>query len=67
MQDLINAYGPDILVILKPHISGNHVKHVISQVGLSRHFRVDLIGLSSRIWVLWDDHKCNVDVVRATE
>ena len=67
MQDLINAYGPDILVILKPRISGNHVKHVISQVGLSRHFRVDLISRSSGIWVLWDDRKCNVDVVRAIE
>ena len=67
VQDLINAYGLDILVILKPHISGNHAEHVISQVGLPRHFQVDLIGLSSGIWVLWDNHKCNVDVVQATK
>ena len=63
VQDLINAYGPDILVILKPRISGNHAENVISQVDLPRHFRVDSIGLSSGIWVLWDDRKCNVDVV----
>ena len=67
MQDLINAYGPDLLVILEPCISGNHSKHVISQVGLPRPFRVDPIGLSGGIWVLWDDYKCNVDVVQATE
>ena len=28
---------------------------------------MDLIGLSDGIWVLWDDGKCNMDVVRATE
>nr|POE52420.1 hypothetical protein CFP56_50278 [Quercus suber] len=65
VQDLINGYGSDILVILEPRISGNHAEHVIGQVKLPRHFRVDPIGLSSGIWVLWDDRKCNVDVVRA--
>jgi len=49
VQDLINAYGPDILVILKPRISGSHAENVISQVGLPKHFRVDLIGLSGGI------------------
>lgn len=29
VQDLINAYGPVILVILEPRISGNHAEHVI--------------------------------------
>ena len=67
VQDLINAYGSNILVILEPHISGNHAEHLINQVGLPGHFQVDLIGLSSGIWVLWDNHKCNVDVVQATE
>ncbi|XP_065616035.1 uncharacterized protein LOC136061751 [Quercus suber] len=65
VQDLINAYGSDILVILEPRISGNHAEHVIGQVKLPRHFRVDPIGLSNGTWVLWDDRKCNVDVVWA--
>ena len=49
VQDLINAYGLDILVILEPRISGNHAEHVISHVGLPRHFLVDPIGLSDGI------------------
>lgn len=28
---------------------------------------MDPIGLSGGLWVLWDDCKCNVDVVRTTE
>ena len=66
VQDLINAYSPDILVILEPKISESHAEHVIGQVGLPRHFRVDPVGLSGGIWVLWDDRRCNVDVMRAT-
>nr|POE93967.1 putative ribonuclease h protein [Quercus suber] len=67
VQDLINAYSPENLVILEPKISGNHAEHVIGQVGLPRHFCVDPIGLSGGLWVLWDDCRCNVDVVQATD
>ena len=70
VQDLVNAYrvtDPDILVILEPKISGSHAEHVICQVGLPCHFRVDPVGLSRGIWVLWDNHRCNVDVVQATD
>lgn len=67
VQDLVNAYGPDILIILEPKISGNHAEHVIGQVGFLRHFRVDPIGLSSGIWVMWDDRKYHLDMVHATE
>ena len=38
VQDLINAYSPDILVILEPKISESHAEHVIGQVGLPCHF-----------------------------
>uniref|UniRef100_A0A7N2LGZ2 Uncharacterized protein n=1 Tax=Quercus lobata TaxID=97700 RepID=A0A7N2LGZ2_QUELO len=58
---------PDILVILEPKISGSHAEHVIDQVGLPCHFRVDPVSLSGGIWVLWDDHRCNVDVVHAND
>nr|POE62106.1 hypothetical protein CFP56_40202 [Quercus suber] len=67
VQDLINANSPEILVILEPKISGNQAEHVVGQVGLPRHFRVDPIGLSGGLWVLWDDRQCDVDVVRATD
>ena len=70
VQDLVNAYrvtDPDILVILEPKISGSHAEHVIGQVSLPCHFRVDPVGLSGGIWVLWDNHRCNVDVVQATD
>ena len=56
VQDLVNAYrvtDPDILVILEPKISGSHAEHVIGQVGLPCHFRVDPVSLSGGIWVLW--------------
>lgn len=52
VQDLINAYHPNILIILEPRINNNHAEQVIGQVGLPQHFRVDPIGLSSGIWVL---------------
>ena len=40
-QDLVNTHHPEIHVILEPKISGTHAEHVINQVGLPRHFRVD--------------------------
>ena len=40
-QDLVNTHHPEIHVILEPTISGTHAEHVINQVGLPRHFRVD--------------------------
>ena len=67
VQDLINLYRPDILVILEPKIGGQHTEHVIGQVGFPCHFRVDPTGLSEGLLVLWDDRKCNLDVVRAIE
>ena len=67
VQDLINAYSLDILVILEPKISESHAEHVIGQVGLPCHFWVDPVGLLGGIWVLLDDHRCNVDVMRATD
>lgn len=46
VQDLVNLYHLDILVILEPKIGDQCAEHVISQVGFPRHFRVDSTGLS---------------------
>lgn len=66
-QDLVNTHHHEILVILEPKISGTHAEHVINQVGLSHHFQVDPNGMSGGIWVLWEDHRCNLDIVHITE
>ena len=67
VQDLVNTYHPEIFVILEPKIGGSHAERVINHVGLPRHSRVDPNDMSGGIWIMWDDHHCNLDIVCASE
>ncbi|CAL9017993.1 unnamed protein product [Prunus brigantina] len=54
MKDLVKIHKIEILVILKPRISGNSALNVIKKLGFSKYHVVDANGFSRGLWMLWN-------------
>lgn len=48
-------YNPSMVVILEPRISGLKADHFIKKSGFDRSHRVEAIGFSGGIWLLWKE------------
>ncbi|XP_021830718.1 uncharacterized protein LOC110770811 [Prunus avium] len=67
MQDFKKGNKLDIMVICEPRISSDRARKVISQLGFSNAEVSDAVGFSGGIWVLWDEHKCNIKVIKCLD
>ncbi|XP_039014644.1 uncharacterized protein LOC120144710 [Hibiscus syriacus] len=57
-----NLPQPGIVALLETQISGNAAKKVIRKFGFQNSFRVEALGFSGGIWLLWKDG-LNVEVL----
>lgn len=48
-------YGPDIVCLLDPRVSGKNTNYIIGKLSFCFSHRVEVFGFSSGIWVGWKD------------
>ncbi|PNX90011.1 hypothetical protein L195_g046134 [Trifolium pratense] len=63
IRDFCSINHVDVLVIIAPRISGDVADKVIKRLGFPNHFKVDAVGFSGGIWMLWSDSTVKVDVI----
>ena len=51
--ELHRRHRPNILIIIKPHIAEAQAQGVIDTLPYSHSSRVDPVGFSGGIWLLW--------------
>ncbi|XP_028796894.1 uncharacterized protein LOC114752327 [Neltuma alba] len=56
LKSLLQGYKPDVVVLVEPRISGAKADQVIRKIGYQNSHRVEAVGYSGGIWLLWRDH-----------
>ncbi|KAI9100326.1 hypothetical protein K1719_024544 [Acacia pycnantha] len=62
LRDMKRRYRLDLVVILEPRISGNPASKVIKNWGFKHSVRMEAVGFSGGIWLLWEMEELVVDV-----
>lgn len=52
---IVKIYQPNMVVLLEPRISGFKSDNFIKRSGFDRSHRVEALGFSGGIWILWKD------------
>ncbi|KAK9205957.1 hypothetical protein WN943_016228 [Citrus x changshan-huyou] len=52
---IIQCYNPSMVVMLEPRISGQKAYNFIRGCGFERSHRIEAVGFSGGIWILWRD------------
>ena len=55
VKSLIEIHKPEMLVLLEPCISGIKVELLIRFLKFNHSHKVEALGYSSGIWILWND------------
>lgn len=53
MKDLAKLHKPDIIVVMETRCGGPKAEKIIKKIGFDDFVKVDAIGFSGGIWVLW--------------
>lgn len=65
-RDMKNSHNPDLVILTKTRLSGDRASSIISNLGFEGFFKVDAMGFSRGIWVLWNPHKTFVDFISSS-
>lgn len=57
----INTHRPDVLALLETKVAGEKANEVCKQLGFSSWVRVEALGFSGGIWIIWND-KVNIRI-----
>ncbi|CAN1146793.1 Putative ribonuclease H protein At1g65750 [Linum perenne] len=57
-KSYMKEYSPEVVILVEPKISGAKAEKVCSKLGFDEYCRVEAVGFSGGIWVLW--HPSNV-------
>lgn len=49
-----NSHNPDLVILTKTRLSDDRANSVISNLGYDGFFKVDAMGFSRGIWILWN-------------
>lgn len=61
-----NSHNPDLDILTKKRLSGDRANSVISNLGYEGFFKVDAMGFSGGIWILWNSTSIVVEPVSAS-
>ncbi|KAI9086148.1 hypothetical protein K1719_031869 [Acacia pycnantha] len=62
IRDMKRRYRLDMMIILEPRISGRLASKVIKNWGFKHSVRLEAVGFSGGIWLLWELDEIQVDV-----
>lgn len=54
-RDIFRRHSPDFFTLIEPRISGTHADMVCRKMGFKNWTRVEALGYSGGIWVLWNE------------
>lgn len=64
---LLKKYVTDVLAIFEPHAGGNRAAQICHGLGFENSYRVDAVGQSGGLWLLWRSEAGMVEIVEATD
>lgn len=53
LKNYIRLHNPSIVCLLEPRVSGNQANKICSSIGFDEWIRVEVVGFSGGIWILW--------------
>lgn len=65
MRDVILRNKVGLLAVLEPRVSGVRADNIISKAGLNASFKVDVIGFSGGILLMWNKDVYDVKVLES--
>lgn len=65
IKDLEACYRFHFLALFETRVSGNKVDAIIKRLGFDEWFKVDAVGFSGGIWILWNSNFLKAEVLRA--
>ncbi|KAJ4836438.1 hypothetical protein Tsubulata_045150 [Turnera subulata] len=63
VKEYIRCNKPNVLILLEPRISGLTADRVVRRLGFSNSHRVEDVGFSGGVWVLWHGQEVRVSVL----
>lgn len=65
-REMKNSYNPYLIILTKTRLSGDHATAIISSQGYEHFFKVDAMGFSGGIWILWNPINIVVELITST-
>lgn len=66
IQEMKANYRIKVLIIIKPRVSGSRADNIIARMGYDKSHRVEAMGFSGGIWILWEDNLVEIDIISTT-
>lgn len=63
---IIKKFDMDILALFETHAGGDRASRICRNLGFENSFRVDAIGQSGGLWLLWKTSVGEVEVLAST-
>ncbi|KAG7537202.1 Reverse transcriptase domain [Arabidopsis suecica] len=63
---MLKKFKSDILALFETHAEGDRAQRICRGLGFDNSFRVDAIGQSGGIWLLWREEVGSVEIVKAS-
>lgn len=64
---ILKKFNTDFLALFETHASGNRAIRICQSLGFDNSFRVDAIGQSGGIWLLWRSHAGVLTVLESSD
>lgn len=66
LKFLISTTRLDVLILLEPRISGSKADEVCRKLNFDDWARVECVGYSGGIWLLWNSSNFSIDIVQTS-
>ncbi|CAN0904538.1 hypothetical protein LINGRAHAP2_LOCUS23147 [Linum grandiflorum] len=63
----MDVHKPNVVVLFEPKFSGVRAEQVCKNLGFDDRTRVDAVGFSSSIWVMWNQNQIETNRVEASD
>lgn len=63
----MKRYNSDVLALFETHAGGDRARHICQGLGFDSSIKVDAIGQSGGIWLLWRSSIGDVDIVQTSD
>lgn len=64
---MLKKFHTDVLALFETHAGGDRAKRICEGLGFTNSFRVDVVGQSGGLWVLWKGDVGDVTVVKSSD
>ena len=63
LQEHMRIHKPSIIGLVETRISGRRAQEVCDKIGFTNCFRVEAQGFQEGIWVLWNSHEVEAEII----